>query len=49
VVLADGERVYRVGHDLIDDFLESASARARPNTLRCYAHDLKVFWLFALK
>jgi integrase/recombinase XerD len=44
VVLADGERVYRVGHVLVDEFLEFAAARARPNTLRCYAHDLKVFF-----
>jgi integrase/recombinase XerD len=44
VVLADGGRVYRVGHDLIDDFLAFAAARARPNTVRCYAHDLKVFF-----
>jgi site-specific recombinase XerD len=42
-VLADGERAYRVGHDLIDDFWSSA-ARARPHTVRAYAHDLKVFF-----
>jgi site-specific recombinase XerD len=44
LVLADGERAYRVGHDLIDEFLEFAGARARPNTVRAYAHDLKVFF-----
>ena len=32
-----------VGHRLADDFLEFASSRARPNTVRAYAHDLKVF------
>lgn len=44
VVLADGEWSYRVGHDLVDEFLEFLSARARPNTVRAYAHDLKVFF-----
>lgn len=37
-----GDR-YTVGHPLPDDFLEFASARARPNTGRAYAHDLKAF------
>ena len=40
----DGERVYVVGHDLIDGFLEFLGARARPNTVRAYADDLKVFF-----
>lgn len=44
VVLADGEWSYRVGHDLVDEFLEFLSARCRPNTVRAYAHDLKVFF-----
>ena len=44
VVFADGEWSYRVGHDLVDEFLEFLSARARPNTVRAYAHDLKVFF-----
>ncbi len=35
---------YVVGHPLVDDFLEFAAARARPNTVRAYAHDLKVFF-----
>jgi site-specific recombinase XerD len=38
-----GDR-YTVGHPLADDFLEFASARARPNTVRAYAHDLKAFF-----
>lgn len=44
LVHADGERSYRVGHELVDAFLEFASGRARPNTVRAYAHDLKVFF-----
>ena len=44
IVRADGERRYRVGHDVVDEFLEFAAARARPNTVRAYAHDLKVFF-----
>jgi integrase len=43
-VRADGEREYRVGHELIDEFLEFAEGRARPNTVRAYAHDLSVFF-----
>ena len=43
-VLADGRREYRVGHELVDEFLEFASGRARPNTVRAYAHDLSVFF-----
>jgi integrase len=33
-----------VGHELVDEFLEFASGRARPNTVRAYAHDLSVFF-----
>jgi site-specific recombinase XerD len=39
-----GEREYRVGHELVDEFLEFVSVRARPNTVKAYAHDLKVFF-----
>ena len=35
---------YRVGHELVDEFLEFASVRCRPSTVRAYAHDLKVFF-----
>jgi integrase/recombinase XerD len=38
-----GER-WVVGHRLVDDFLEFAASRARPNTVRVYAHDLKTFF-----
>ena len=44
VVSAEGERGYRVGHELIDEFLEFVAGRARPNTVRAYGHDLKVFF-----
>lgn len=40
----DGEAEYRVGHELIDEFLEFIQGRARPNTVRAYAHDLSVFF-----
>ena len=35
----DGRRSYRLGHELVDEFLEFASGRCRPNTVRAYAHD----------
>jgi integrase len=44
VVGAGGECSWRVGHVLVDEFLEFAEGRARPNTVRAYAHDLKVFF-----
>ena len=40
-----GEASHRVGHELIDEFLEFIEARARPNTVKACAHDLKVFSL----
>lgn len=45
----DGEKTYRVGHELVDEFLEFASVRCRPSTVRAYAHDLKVFFGFVDK
>src|SRR5918993_2685089 len=39
-----GGDAYVVGHALVDDFLEFARGRARPNTVRAYAHDLKTFF-----
>ena len=41
---SDGRIEYRIGHELVDEFLEFASGRARPNTVRAYAHDLSVFF-----
>jgi hypothetical protein len=49
VVGEDGEASYRVGHDLVDEFLEFIAARARPNTVKGYAHDLKVFFTVVAK
>ncbi len=43
-VRPDGEHVYRIGHRLVDEFLEFVVGRARPNTVRAYAHDLSVFF-----
>jgi integrase/recombinase XerD len=49
VVSGDGEVGYRVGHQLIDEFLEFVAGRARPNTVKAYAHDLKVFFAVVAK
>jgi site-specific recombinase XerD len=43
-VADDAGEVYVVGHRLVDEFLRFASGRARPNTVRAYAHDLKTFF-----
>jgi integrase/recombinase XerD len=41
----DGDgHFYQVGHPAVDEFLEFVAGRARPNTVRAYAHDLKVFF-----
>lgn len=45
----DGSDVYVVGHPLVDEFLEFAAGRARPNTVRAYAHDLKAFFSVVAK
>ena len=34
----------RLGHPLLDDYLEMVAARARPNTVLATAFDLKVFF-----
>jgi site-specific recombinase XerD len=45
-VVGEGDvgEVYVVGHRLVDEFLRFAGGRARPNTVRAYAHDLKAFF-----
>jgi len=48
-VRPDGELEYRIGHELVDQFLEFVVGRARPNTVRCYAHDLSVFFTVVAK
>ncbi len=45
----DGGDVYVVGHPLVDEFLRFAGGRARPNTVRAYAHDLKTFFSVVAK
>jgi hypothetical protein len=34
----------RVGHELIDDFLDFLSGRSRPNSVLAAGYDLKVFF-----
>ncbi len=41
--------VIRLGHPLIDAYLEFVAARARANTLLAQAFDLKVFFSFVSK
>ena len=41
--------VFVVGHRLVDEFLLFAGGRARPNTVRAYAHDLKTFFTIVAK
>ena len=48
-VRPDGEHVYKIGHRLVDEFLEFVAGRARPNTVRAYAHDLSVFFSVVAK
>jgi transposase, IS6 family len=36
---------YRLNHPLVDRYLEFAAGRARPNTLRAVAFDLKTFFI----
>src|SRR4051794_41764418 len=43
-VSVGGGEVYVVGDRLVDEFLRFAAGRARPNTVRAYAHDLKTFF-----
>jgi site-specific recombinase XerD len=44
-----GVDIYVVGHALVDEFLEFAAGRARANTVRAYAHDLKAFFTVVAK
>lgn len=39
-----GEARYSLGHPLLDRYLEFVAGRARPNTLRAVAFDLKIFF-----
>jgi site-specific recombinase XerD len=46
---AGGEGRYALGDPLVDSYLEFVAGRARPNTLRAVAHDLKTFFTVAAK
>jgi integrase/recombinase XerD len=43
-VFTPGKVRYRLGDPLIDRYLEFVAGRARPNTLRAVAFDLKAFF-----
>src|SRR5262252_5736844 len=49
VVSRSGEARYRLGHPLVDRYLEFVAGRARPNTLRAVAFDLKAFFTVVAK
>ena len=44
-----GGEVLRLGHRLLDDYLDVVAARARPNTALATAFDLKVFFSVVAK
>src|SRR5450432_1405071 len=48
-VARSGEARYRLGHPLVDRYLEFVAGRARPNTLRAVAFDLKAFFTVVAK
>src|SRR5579859_6718181 len=48
-VSASGEVRYRLGDPLVDRYLEFVAGRARPNTLRAVAFDLKTFFTVITK
>jgi integrase/recombinase XerD len=47
--LVSGEVRYRLGHPLVDRYLEFVAGRARANTLRAVAFDLKTFFTVIAK
>lgn len=46
---SDGSLLVTVGHPLVDGYLAFLDGRARPNTVRAVAFDLKVFFSFVDK
>ena len=44
-----GQARYRLGDPLMDRYLEFVAGRARPNTLRAVAFDLKTFFTVVAK
>jgi integrase/recombinase XerD len=49
VVFRSGGARYRLGHPLVDRYLEFVAGRAGPNTLRAVAFDLKAFFTVVAK
>src|SRR5215469_701601 len=49
VVSGSSQVRYRLGHPLVDRYLEFVAGRVRPNTLRAVAFDLKVFFTVVAK
>jgi len=49
LVSRSGEARYRLGDPLADRYLEFVAGRARPNTLRAVAFDLKAFFTVVAK
>ena len=49
MVSGSGEARYRLGHPLVDRYLEFVAGRARPDTLRAVAFDLKAFFTVVAK
>src|SRR5258706_15729583 len=47
--VAPGEVRYELGHPLVDRYLEFVAGRARPNTTRATAFDLKTFFTTVAK
>jgi integrase/recombinase XerD len=46
---ADGGETFRLGHPLLDAYLDLVESRARPNTVLATAYDLKVFFTVVAK
>lgn len=46
---AGGEHRYSIGDPVTDSYLAFVAGRARPNTLRAVAHDLKMFFSVVVK
>ncbi len=44
-----GRPVLRLGHSLLDRYLEFVTARARPNTVLAAGYDLRVFFTLVPK
>jgi integrase/recombinase XerD len=48
-VTTDGGSHFALGHPLLDEYLSFVASRARPNTVRAVAHDLKTFFTVVAK